>query len=239
MGLRRWRFKDDVLLNFRDLGGYPCEGGMVAYGRIFRSDQPWGLHPSDKQKLKDAGLVHVFDFRSVREKEAFPNDFKEDSDVVCHEPYLAIGSKELAAMGPKVTCQGENYIRKIEAAGSYYADLIGQMARCNGSILFHCTAGKDRTGIVAALILDLLGVDRGDIIADYQDSETNLKSRTPMYKSFYPTITDWELRSEALSMKLVLDWLKKNYGGAGGYLSARGMDEESVQLLKKKLILPQ
>lgn len=235
-GLRRWTFDKDAMLNCRDLGGYICDGGMTAYNRIFRGDQPHGLSERDITKLKAVGLAHVIDLRSDREKEAFPNAFENDLEVGYHEWYMPIGSKDLAAMGPQVTCQGENYVRRMAASGDYYARLLTFIAGLEGTVMFHCTAGKDRTGIVAGLILMLLGVADTDIIADYQVSEAYISSRTEFFREFYPNITDWELAAEAQSMKIMVEWLRSAYGGAAGYLKKRGMKDDSIEKLRAKML---
>lgn len=238
MSIRRWRFEGKVLLNFRDMGGYLCDGGRLAYGKLYRSDQLSGIGATNIERLKTMGLKHVIDLRSEEEHERLPNDFLLD-DAVGVYPFKTDWAHEKDVMTDLVsTCQGHDYIKRLEGSrDSFYPDLITLIAQTEGMTVFHCAAGKDRTGIVAALIQMLLGVDPMDIIADYQVSDTYLSPTVQEIMDECPHLPAYKFRSDAMNMELLMAHLMTHYGGAKGYLTQRGMSPDVVDTLRRKMVV--
>ncbi|WP_114951586.1 tyrosine-protein phosphatase [Sphingosinicella terrae] len=168
----------ELLLNFRDFGGQACGSGRVRRDRLFRSAAHDRLTPSDLARLGALGLAVVVDLRRRSERRLAPSrrpqDFSgmvvetadEDEVAAPHERYLAGPSLTVETLRSRVL---EFY--RSAAFDPRHLDLfrrgIEAMAASDGPVLIHCAAGKDRTGILAALVLELLGVDRGAIMHDY------------------------------------------------------------------------
>ena len=165
--------------NFRELGGYAgCGGRRVRCGVFYRSPALSHIKtPADRARFEALGVRTVFDFRLQKERALAPDpDFPgavnipvsamlaEDGSEVDFDLEKLLRSED----GIRMLTQGvhESYARMPFGNPAYRA-LFGAIRAGQTPILFHCTAGKDRTGVAAALILKTLGVAREDIVADY------------------------------------------------------------------------
>ena len=161
--------------NFRDLGGYAgLDGRLVRWRRLFRSDHLAALTPEDVALLSSLGVARVCDFRGEAERAplacALPG-------VVVHslaiEPTVVQRMKELLESGHQLTAQDtvrlmqQTYRAFVHDNAPRFAELFGQLLDNDAPLVFHCTAGKDRTGFAAALILLALGVPRPVVMQDY------------------------------------------------------------------------
>ncbi len=170
--------------NLRDLGGYPVPGGETAWERLLRGDNPEGLTEEDLRWLLDRDITTVVDLRSDAEVGRKPDQLSGHPDFhYFHCPLLAEGD----GMPNLETDVGAGYFRMLEGSG-LVARALRTVAAAPGGVLFHCTAGKDRTGLMAALLLGLAGVERTDILADYQVSETYLARIIRQIKARVPTL---------------------------------------------------
>jgi len=161
--------------NFRDLGGYAGrEGRPVRWRRLFRSDHLSRLTRDDHASLSGLGLQRSIDFRGLAERAASTYQLP---GVVQHslaiEPTVVQRMEEMASTereltGPIVVGLMEDLYRSLvnEQAGRF-GELFQQLLREEGPLVFHCTAGKDRTGVAAALGLLALGVSREQVMRDY------------------------------------------------------------------------
>ena len=163
------RYPVPGLLNCRDLGGYPLPGGRTRWGVFLRSACPDTLTPEGLAELERMGLALVIDLRSSFERRQQPSALAGlASPPVLELPLL----EQISAPMPHTSDMGEFYIALLHHGQACFRKLFTRIAGAEGPVLFHCTAGKDRTGVVAALLLDLAGVGRQDIIADYEISHT-------------------------------------------------------------------
>lgn len=157
--------------NLRDLGGYPASGGTVRWRTLLRSD---GLHRLDdrgRAELAGLNIRTVIDLRTGEECQVAPSALGDTlSPLRIHIP--VIGSNELIALPPEL---GAVYRYLVDDCGAAMTAAIGRLC-APGALpgLIHCSAGKDRTGLLAALILAELGVDDDVIAADYALSRTYL-----------------------------------------------------------------
>ena len=137
-------------VNVRDLGGYPRrDGGATPYGRFYRADNMHGLTSGDMEELYGLGLRTVLDLRTPGECAAQPNCFEGFRDVqVLHHSLLGESTDQFTGF---VRSLGENYAEMIRRQPELYAELFVLIAGRvqEGGVLFHCTAGKDRTGVTA------------------------------------------------------------------------------------------
>jgi protein-tyrosine phosphatase len=179
----------DGVINFRDLGGYQTDdGGTVRFGRVFRSAQLSGLTPLGSQQVASLAIESVADLRFDEEinlfpsvKSAFPKaefvswqDLQVEvnrTNVKQEKATLGKGSwrDSLDSHDPDQVREAMrlNYPQKLYSHQYIYKDMLLRLMHKKSPLLFHCAAGKDRTGVAAALILSLIGVNEEQIIKDY------------------------------------------------------------------------
>ncbi|WP_296443935.1 tyrosine-protein phosphatase [Rhodoferax sp. UBA5149] len=161
--------------NFRDLGGYAGQGGRaVQWRRLFRSDHLAALTPQDVAQLASLGLTRAYDFRGEAERAAVSYALPGvTSYSLPIEPTVVQRMKDLLESGHQLTAQDtvrlmqQTYRAFVHDNSPRFAELFGHLLDSNAPLVFHCTAGKDRTGFAAALILLALGVPRPVVMQDY------------------------------------------------------------------------
>ncbi len=250
--------------NFRDLGGYQTmDGRTIKSGKLFRSGVLHHMTDADYNKIAALGIKTVVDFRANEERESEPTlwgagdvnmmtwdysmDFGQDKNILAEfaNPALdAAGAEALMA---------QMYRGMAEEQKPHYAGMFARLSASDAPLLFHCTAGKDRTGIAAALLLTTLGVDRETVIQDYVLSE--VISSLPEYQNAAPTLSDDMDSSYALLASIppaaldalmgtrrvyiesAFDEMTKQYGSVDAYIrSELGMDEAKVARLKSHFL---
>lgn len=217
--------------NLRDLGGLPTADGVVRRGLIYRSDFP-GFAVSDSEVLTALGLRTVVDLRRRGEIEFECVPWAESGidHVVCA---LSAGRESSwHARYPAYLIHRPEAV--VEAVRSIMRD-AGRPA------LFHCAAGKDRTGVVAALLLDVLGVEDSLIVADYVLTDRALGDilarlrRTGPYVQMLADSSDEDQRPLAEAMQAFLEWVDA-HGGAEGWLTDHGLPAEEIEAFRKAMV---
>lgn len=233
--------------NFRDLGGYAGLGGQqVRWRRLFRSDHLAGLTPQDVQRLSDLGLTRAFDFRGVTERAAVPYELP---GVLQHalpiEPTVVQRMKELLDAGHEVSAKDtvrlmqQTYRAFVHDNAQRFAELFGHLLDSDAPLVFHCTAGKDRTGFAAALILLALGVPRSVVMHDYLLTN-ELFRMPPIEPGRAPQEVLqvlWRVQEEFLDA--ALHAVDADYGGVDRYLKeALRLGERERQQLAQLYLQP-
>lgn len=170
--------------NFRDLGGYPTvDGKQVKWGLVFRSDDLSNLSESDLDKVAQLGIRTVVDFRTAQEASYLPDRLPSTVQKSVNIPVDAgklVGNfyggtlNRRKVIGIMVSVYRQ-LINEFTASYRQFFELLADSE--NLPLLFHCTAGKDRTGLGAALFLSALGVDRRQVLYDYMRSAECLKRK--------------------------------------------------------------
>jgi protein-tyrosine phosphatase len=229
-------------LNFRDLGGYTGEGGVkIRYDRVFRSDDLSKLSPADIDRIETMGISIVIDLRTGEELNQTPNPFQDRPGFVYHHVPLSDGIYSGTAGQIQTQSLPEMYKSLLTDSGAQIGRVFRILAEAGDrGVVFHCTAGKDRTGVVAALLLKLCGVADGDVIADYAVSYALMEPyfNTMRWKALEAGVSIPEdlLRSDAAFMREFLDFLEETYGGAEPYLLSQGVSPQELQDLKDHLL---
>ena len=163
-------------LNMRDLGGLPLAGGGTTQsGRLLRSDVPLRLPPADQDTLARLGLRTVIDLRQGHELEREPSALAGRPGVTVHHVELwtlVDASGEVPDDPWSIT---GFYLSLLDHAGPAFATSARLLADADGAALFHCTAGKDRTGMLALLLLEVAGVDRDAVVADFALTDARIE----------------------------------------------------------------
>lgn len=229
----------DGVTNMRDLGGYPAQnGGKTATGRFIRSTALAGLAPGGEDRLRALGVDCVIDLRSSYERKTAP-DVIENSDTIhfAHIPMLDYISSNVAAgdIAHFPSSMPEMYIGLLEHSKKDFNAVFRLFADERfGGCLFHCTAGKDRTGVTAMLLLGLAGVDEELIIEDYAYTERLLPS-API-RADAAGLPRYLFEAKPETMRAALGHIRKKYGGVTDYLEEIGVVEDVRRRVLNKLI---
>ena len=239
-------------LNVRDLGGHrTADGGETRYGAIVRADSVRQLTDAGWQAAVDYGIRTVVDLRGDHELEADPP--AELPVEVLHVPFMeqneaafeeveAVARAAGEAAGDDVARRTRDvYLVFLEHFEQNVAAGLRAVAHApEGGVVVHCVGGKDRTGLLTALLLHLAGVDAQQIGADYGLSEERLRPRHDVWIAEAETEAERErlrrvLQSPATSMVGVLQELEKRYGSVEGYLRSAGVMDEELELARARL----
>jgi protein-tyrosine phosphatase len=210
------------LYNVRDLGGYPAaDGRQVRWGLFYRAGDLHGITDGDRAVLTGLNLKTIVDFRGDQEKKQAPDD-PLPTVVLTRE--LAIEAGNMLDLGRvERGISGEALMEELysllasEARDKYreFFELLADPR--NMPLLFHCSAGKDRTGLAAALILSALGVNRETVYADYMLSARCLEGKYTGWLAASPHLAPVvSVRSNYL--EAAFRKIDKDYGGIDRYL---------------------
>lgn len=233
--------------NFRDLGGYAGEGGRpLRWRRLFRSDHFGALTESDRAQLAALGIARSFDFRGVNERAATPYQLP---GAVQHplsiEPTVVQRLQELAAAGSQVTVpvvqdlMADLYRALVLDQSHRFQELFDHLLAADAPVVFHCTAGKDRTGVAAALILLALGVPRDVVLQDYL--LTNKHYRHPPLPQTETPIDVLKVlwRVDDVFLQAALQAIDDQPGGLPAYLAQRlGLGPAALAALRARYLQP-
>jgi protein-tyrosine phosphatase len=225
--------------NFRDLGGYHGhEGRQVRWRRLFRSDHLAALTEQDKAVLSGVGLSRVFDFRGVTERLgavcALPGATVHSLPI---EPTVVAWLDAKQEAGQQPTAQEtarlmrETYRAFASDNRPRYRELFQHLLASDAPLVFHCTAGKDRTGFAAMLVLLALGVPRGVAQEDYLLTNTHLRMRPDPASRLPLEVLAVLHRVQDDFLDAAMDVVDQDFGGPGGYLQ-RGLGLEDADLAR-------
>ncbi|MFB9950961.1 tyrosine-protein phosphatase [Rhizobium puerariae] len=231
--------------NVRDLGGYPtADGSLTRWRSILRGDALHRLSPADIEALLEHGLTTVIDLRNAHELAMEANPFSGHGRVRYHNTPLfsALAPVEMAAGASADFDMGDRYCQAIDACQPAIAEVLATIADApDGIVLFHCSAGKDRTGVISALLLANAGVDDTTIVEDYALTATisgplidKLRERA-LNRGTPAVLADIVLASEPRSMRRTLDHIRDSYGSVEGYFDLLGIDSRMAERLRNRL----
>jgi len=237
-GMRRLHL--ETTYNTRDLGGYLTQSGAVtSYKQFLRSDDISYLNENDVETLFNYGVRTVIDLRGVEERQRTDYTLEGNSRIsMLHLPLYGGNLQELREIDASIdgmSFQEAFYIQLLEEKETLTQVLRAILEAPEGGILFHCMAGKDRTGIVAMLLLGISDVHEADIIENYETTWSYIRRNPKIQENVKHTTKDVFL-SKAEWMETVLTYIVKNYGGISQYVCALGFTPKEIDALKKRLI---
>lgn len=239
----RW-VKFSTVFNFRDLGGIPTEDGRtVRRGRLYRSDDLGRLDTADKETFMALGIQAVIDLRRHGEV-AKLGRVPSWAGATWHHHHLKHDYWDGSTYTPEMGVArwlADRYRDLMESGAADITRVITVLSEMDNPAVVHCVAGKDRTGVVSALTLSLLGVTDHEIAADYAMTEQSepafkewLKRTNPMAAAQVPP--DYYVQTPADAMATALVELRERHGTVFDYLAANGLTKTHVQALRTNLL---
>lgn len=245
---------DAEIQNFRDLGGMrTADGKVVKHGLIFRSSALDSLNPGQRERISQLGIRLVIDFRSGIERGMIDGLYMANGVRVWHAPDASttgapqhsVGAFLAGPPGDKSVMQDlYRATPLVQAAG--FGALYAAIAGGELPLVFHCAAGKDRTGVAAALLLDALGVARADIMADYllsgmwfDHTRDEFLINFPDRQAILAKEDHWRpmLQTDAGYLEAMFDEIERRYGNARGYmLRELGMASQLIDRIAALLL---
>ena len=256
--------------NFRDTGGMPLAGGGASRsGILYRSDALSGLTPTGLEQLAASDIGVIVDFRTPQERQMAPDRLPTSrSFQVVELPLLEGALSGLAQQAMQAMAQTDDpdavtasmnavlaqlptlgglYVSMLEHGAPSFAAFARLVAAATTdpptAVVVHCTAGKDRTGVGTALVLDAVCVDRDAIVADYASSQENLdgawaQGMYAMIEKVGVPLTD-QLReliagTPAAAIRQALAWVDE-HGGSAAYLQSGGLTDAELDALRARL----
>ena len=230
------RYITENIINCRDLGGYAFDGGVTAFGKALRAGVAKTPTENDLEVLRKFGIRTIIDLRGNEEAEDMPSFFKNNPEFEYHHISLLEANPAFSRLKMSMP---EMYELCLNDYKENFAKALRVIANLDAPFMFHCFCGKDRTGILAALLLSAAGVEKIDIIADYEVSYTYIKDfiereireNTGLIWEADPT----RFYSQREHMEHILDYIDRTFGGAVGYFRHIGLTEEEIEKIKNLL----
>jgi protein-tyrosine phosphatase len=228
--------------NVRDLGGYRThQGRTTRWHTCFRADSLHRLPPEAQTTLLDHGVRTVIDLRRSDELQAAPNVFASAASVTyCHVSLLADTPPGPGDLQPLV----DTYLHMLDQRQAQICEILRVLAAPgNLPAVVHCTAGKDRTGLIVALVLGLAGVPEETIIADYalsaqylvgpflEETRQRALARGYTWEQYQPLV-----QCPPEFMHTTLQHLKERYGSIEAYTRTIGLDRAQIDSLRDTLV---
>lgn len=224
--------------NTRDLGGYAAEDKKITRENVFlRSDNTNNLSESDIKQLKEKhNLKYVVDLRYDSEISSAPDKLNGIDGITYYNIPLYIPKEQMKELIKGNIDLGDAYIRSLDQKDTIKNIFDTFASIDDGSLLFHCTNGKDRTGTAAALLLGLCGVSDDDIINNYSLTYELIKDSEAAKKGIEKYGTDTIFRSSPEYMAKFLKHIKEQYGSTKHYLITCGVSQENIDKIIDKFI---
>lgn len=240
--------------NFRDVGGYVTKDGhTVKWDKAFRSGAMPLLTDTDYALLSQLGIGNVVDLRSIEEREVAPDQLDDKVGAL----FIANDYSLKPLMSKMGQGGGENMYAGMEKMlAPQFRSLFRRLIANEGAVVYHCSAGQDRTGMATALIYDVLGVDRETIVKDYHLSTDLRRPQFEMPKvdpkdypnnpilKYYVAAEDGKPRkaeplytpSGQSHLVQFFAYLDKQYGGSEAYLRTLGFTDADFAKLRKTML---
>ena len=231
--------------NFRDLGGYPTrDGRRLRWRRLFRADGLQHLTESDVGHLREElRLSDIVDLRSSFELEADGRGRLERESIAFHHVPLFDGDTRNTERPPAANLAAL-YLGMLEFAKEPIGRVVRLLAEADSSAVYHCAAGKDRTGVISCVLLSLLGVDDELIVADYALSQESMDdiigrlNQSKGYEQMWDELPPDTLHAMPETMRELLTSIEDRWGSMHGYAREAGLDEAVFDRLAQTCLEP-
>jgi len=229
--------------NFRDLGGWPVAGGgRVRRGLLFRSDALHRLTPADLARLRgELGIGTLVDLRSSHEVEAEGRGPLAAPPVRYHHLPFFDGERRGAAANPSADL-AELYFQMLRFAAKPIVRALETLAASEAPAVFHCAAGKDRTGVLAAIVLSTLGVADEHVVEDYARTQAAMERVTARlresdaYAYVFTELPPETLHARPETMRGLLARARAEWGTLRAYARFAGAGDGALDALAARLV---
>nr|WP_274637819.1 tyrosine-protein phosphatase [Microbacterium bovistercoris] len=254
--------------NSRGLGGLrTADGGALASGILYRADALSGLTDGGQRALADHRIGTVIDLRTDAERARAADRLPADGSVrlvslpvrggamdelvqkmLPSTDDVGLSEEQIALVVDQVPTLEDLYVAILDGSATQFAEIGRVVVAAAGTdhpgVLFHCTAGKDRTGLAAALLLLVAGAARDVIVADYVQTGTNLAGGladtltaliTTLGVPLTPRLKTLATESPASAIETALDWIESEHGDVAGYLRTGGLTDAEIDELRRVL----
>lgn len=220
--------------NLRDLGGYATKDGLVTnWNKFLRSSHLTDMTTEDIEFLTARGLTTVIDLRHELELENDPNPTANHPGIYYYHNSLLPSDIASKIDYTDDLLLGALYIEILKNYNGIRGVFKQIINHIDGTILYHCTAGKDRTGVISMLILGLAGVSKEDIISNYEVSYTYMsETLNKKYDEFKINL----IQSNRENMMMAYDYLVSEYGSFEQYFTELGFNTEDINTLKEHAV---
>lgn len=220
-------------LNTRELGGYPTVTGKITkYDSFVRSDEVIYPTQEDATYLIEHHITNIIDLRGKKDVLERPNGFAHSKEFL----YLNCPIEEGSRVPESIEAVSQSYIKIANAV--HMIDVFRQIAHAEGGVLFHCTAGKDRTGVVSAILLCHAGVSDADVIENYMlTKEYNLERFKWAHKCF-PEVDMRIVIPNEMYIKEFLRYFRELYEDTSTYFKKIGLQQDEISRIRDKLVDP-
>ncbi len=231
------------VFNLRDLGGYPtADGRCTRWRQLFRSDALHRITPADLDTLNGLGIATVIDLRSQSEIAFAGQGLLLSGDITLMTTLDSVDDRVKGDTVRAVDLLSHRYLDYL--ANDRFLFVIKNLADsdCYPAII-NCFFGKDRTGVLAALLLEILGVDRSIVISDYALSSSRTGAliarlkEDPLYRETLEQTDPSLLAADPSTMSTFLQAVDKRYGGAESWARARGITSSDLAHLRANLLV--
>ncbi len=239
------RYEASGVYNLRDTGGYRAGAARSRWGKLFRSDALHLLDDEGRMLLADLGIAHIVDLRGSDELRSAPSAVAGLEAQTHHLPVFDEAAP--AAQLDMNLGLAPVYDHMVDERGAQLASAVRVIADAadDEAVLVHCTAGKDRTGLVIAFALSAAGVDRDEVVADYAQTEQNLRGEWAERMLAQFAAGGAELSDEVVELvsaspapviAALLDRIDREYGSVRDYLLAQGMTADELDRVRAALV---
>jgi hypothetical protein len=227
------------LVNLRDVGGLPLEsGGHTRSGVLWRSGAP--LVDDLPPDLPNWPPATVLDLRGRGESTETVHPLEAPDTTIVNLPLLKAPVAQMVKGWSKIPDLAAAYRGFMAQGGPKLARIVEIAAESPGPLLVHCTAGKDRTGVVVAALLRAVGVTRSAIVTDYRATEPAMPAITArashLTDRMDPTVAQRMMGVQTPAVLAVLDELDAHSDGAWGYLRAAGAREDDLVTWRRRIV---
>ncbi|MBR4501475.1 MAG: tyrosine-protein phosphatase [Clostridia bacterium] len=217
--------------NTRDLGGIPIsDAGMTRKNRIWRSDAPTVRSLRDVERMRSLDITTVIDLRTVREAENKPCVCAGSDGFDYHHIPITVGSV------PPDTLEEVPISYLAIAEQKETAEALRLIACAESGVMVCCTAGKDRTGVVSALLLLACGAEREAIVSDYALSREYNRIRLEKYLYDHPEVGRRIVLANEASMERFIALFLERYTSVGEFFSQSGLSSAHLAGIRRKLL---
>jgi protein-tyrosine phosphatase len=231
--------------NFRDLGGYlNRHGKRVRSGRVFRSDHLARLSAADRQRLRDLGITHSLDFRGGAESAATPYALPGVKRVALSiEPTVVARMQALVAQGivpttdETVELMRQTYRDFVNCNAGVFGRFLAHLLEVPNPQVFHCTAGKDRTGFAAMLLLSALDVPLPTIEQDYLLTNRVYRRDPQAEGTVHAHVREVLWQVQPAFLQAALHEVEQRHGGMAEYLHGPvGFSPQQLREIRRMLL---